>query len=118
MKTSPIEIACMHHLEKMSKYQITAILNVPLFYVEKSIERFTESDVFEFESLKAKEIIKVKKRFKPAKKQELRSHVLIPSTYAFEQHFGHKKEAYWPNEMDYGVSKSKMSTTELIAKFN
>lgn len=127
MKVTPIEIASMFYLEKKSKYQISAVLNIPIFYAEKCIERFTEQDVLErftehdvleLETDKKKAVIKVTKRFNAKRKQPLKVEAFIPVKKPFERHFGHKNEGYWQNEMDYGTSVSNKSVEYLISKFN
>lgn len=118
MKFTPIEIASMFYLEKKTRFQIAAVLNIPIFYAEKCIERFTEQDVLELETDKKKAVIKVTKRFNEKRKQPLKAEAFIPVKKPFERHFGHKNECYWKNEMEYGYTRTEMSTTELIAKFN
>lgn len=118
MKVTPIEIASMFYLEKKTRFQIAAVLNIPIFYAEKCIERFTEQDVLELETDKKKAVIKVTKRFNAKRKQPLKVEAFIPVKKPFERHFGHKNEGYWQNEMEYGTSVSNKSVEYLIAKYN
>lgn len=114
MKISPIEISIMHHLDGKSKYQISAVLNVPLFYVEKCLERFNREDALTFRTEHTKQSNRlIKKTMKQVKKKAEPLHYTV-----VQNTLGDKNSAYWENEMQYGSSVSNKSVEYLIAKYN
>lgn len=112
MKVTPIEIARLVNIDGKTKFQVSALLNIATFYVEKCAVKYSRNFIKEYDILNSGMVFQQKEIKKTNK--EVKYFVKFPQPSIL----GNKKESYFENEMQYTLPPANMNLIEMIAKFN